>query len=977
MAIYLRKKSDNFVYKLSVFIIVLAFVTSNFILSANVYAQSIFSLPQVGTIVTVTPAFYPAVIKGIQTFPENPLRFKFIIDTGDSQIEDEELKYESEKLIKYFLASLTTPEEDMWVNLSPYENNRIIPENFGHTEMGRDLLAQDYLLKQLTASLMYPEDELGEEFWARVYKIAYERYGITDIPMDTFNKVWIVPDKAVLYEDQGMVFVLESNLKVMLESDYMAFRSTFEDSEMSDILGAEEERAENPQQLDEIKEVIKEILIPEIEREINHGRTFIKLRQMYNSMILAAWYKSNLKQSLMGQVYVDKNKVKGIDLEDKDVSKKIYRQYIEAFKQGVFNYIKEDYDPISQEIIPRKYFSGGFISQNQFGETLPEIIETVKGPVENLGSEQKAYVEKNLGDSSMLSKKFEVDVNMLEANPNNEKYLAENPVSLKGPDRSMLGLIDNPEVRLEDLQGKGRPVLVAYKDKLLNAAAIASNRRPENYSPPVAAHINSHRALIESLHERGLISDEMASFGELFAETHDLAYAMDVSDPAFKIKFIDLWIKIGERILGLSHEDAVERAEAIYAFMLANKGNPLVEKVIMHGTLSMIATIERLEEAGFEPDEALGLALIIAAHHPGNPIDFVATIVLPNIGINIPNNLLPVLLITDINSEGKITNPDSLRIKVRDYVVNLLNISKIEASELISFGYALDRITPARRMVDFKAEGENVEYSDGEIFKKYGLVVTNFSDPAEPFTLRRIFERSSDFVKGEANYAIETARKMAEGLGAEGQDVMKNIENVVRLQSSYEIGRTDDIQRRVLDLSQRIDLVEEKGFSGELRDLSSDIEVVRAVYEGMSEDDFEREEAGYLLATLIKLKQDAQGNIDKHLAKIDAYFDQIAAGDLEGIEKAVLLNNETSTVNEGGVTNEKGSENVGGIDFNSDMLDLQIKRNSAGIPLPLDEQPIYDLNIEGFVPVIINVTPVSNILMLLGNNRKELIRNSA
>jgi len=32
---------------------------------------------------------------------------------------NDELKDESRKLIKYFLASLTIPEKDLWVNLSP------------------------------------------------------------------------------------------------------------------------------------------------------------------------------------------------------------------------------------------------------------------------------------------------------------------------------------------------------------------------------------------------------------------------------------------------------------------------------------------------------------------------------------------------------------------------------------------------------------------------------------------------------------------------------------------------------------------------------------------------------------------------------------------------------------------------------------------------------------------------------------------
>ena len=38
-----------------------------------------------------------------------------------------------------------------------------LQDDFGKTEMGRDLLAQDYILKQITASLIYPENRFGEE----------------------------------------------------------------------------------------------------------------------------------------------------------------------------------------------------------------------------------------------------------------------------------------------------------------------------------------------------------------------------------------------------------------------------------------------------------------------------------------------------------------------------------------------------------------------------------------------------------------------------------------------------------------------------------------------------------------------------------------------------------------------------------------------------------------------------------------------
>ena len=186
------------------------------------HAQQALNLPVPGTMVALSPGFTPTLVKGMTIHPENPLQFDFIVDPGDSRMAGEELIKESNKLIKYFLASLTIPEKDLWVNLSPNEKNRIIPDGFGQTEMGRDLLAQDYLLKQLTASLMYPEDELGKKFWGRVYKKAQEQFGSTEIPMNTFNKVWIVPEDAVVYEKDASVFVVNSHLKVMLEEDYLS-----------------------------------------------------------------------------------------------------------------------------------------------------------------------------------------------------------------------------------------------------------------------------------------------------------------------------------------------------------------------------------------------------------------------------------------------------------------------------------------------------------------------------------------------------------------------------------------------------------------------------------------------------------------------------------------------------------------------------------------------------------------------------------
>ena len=332
---------------LSCYILLCFLITS--IMGPNpVYAQD-FRLPEPGQMVALSPAFNPAVLKGIKLDPKNSFRFHFFVDSGDSNLSQADLKSESSKLIKYFLASLTIPEKDLWVNLSPYEKDRIVPQEFGQTEMGRDLLAEDYVLKQITASLIYPESQLGKEFWAKVYAKAQAKYGTTNIPVNTFNKVWIVPEKAVVYENGGVAFVLENHLKVMLEQDYLSLKK-------HTGITSEKEQATDTNQLG--SQIVREIVIPTLTKEVNEGKNFSQLRQVFYSLILATWYKKKIKDSVINKVYSNHNKISGVNVSAQD-KEKIYQKYLKAFKKGVYNYIKEESDPLTNQTIPRKYFSGG------------------------------------------------------------------------------------------------------------------------------------------------------------------------------------------------------------------------------------------------------------------------------------------------------------------------------------------------------------------------------------------------------------------------------------------------------------------------------------------------------------------------------------------------------------------------------------------------------------------------------------------
>ncbi len=326
-----------------------------------VYAQGALSLPEPGVMVSLSQPAQPPVLTGIRVYPENPFRFDFILDRGRAGSADPAVSEDIPRLIKYFLAALTVPEDDLWVNLSPYEKDRIVPEALGQTEMGRDLLAQDYLLKQISAAVMYPEGDVGKAFWAEVYATAAERFGTTDIPVEMFNKVWIVPEKAVVYENPEAVtaYVVEARLKVLLEADYLA---------AVDGGGA----AGNDGRSDMARAVFRDVVIPALEREVNEGAHFIRLRQVYHSLILAAWYKEKITASLLSEAYVDRRKVAGVAIDDPDEAGKIWERYVQAFQKGAYKLIKEEYDPASNTLIPRKYFVGGV----GFGRNLDRAMIT-------------------------------------------------------------------------------------------------------------------------------------------------------------------------------------------------------------------------------------------------------------------------------------------------------------------------------------------------------------------------------------------------------------------------------------------------------------------------------------------------------------------------------------------------------------------------------------------------------------------------
>ncbi|MCA9401144.1 MAG: hypothetical protein KC713_05925, partial [Candidatus Omnitrophica bacterium] len=64
----------------------------------------------------------------------------------------------------------------------------------------------------------------------------------------------------------------------------------------------------------------------------------------------------------------------------------------------------------------------------------------------------------------------------------------------------------------------------------------------------------------------------------------------------------------------------------------------------------------------------------------------------------------------------------------------------------------------------------------------------------------------------------------------------------------------------------------------------------------------------------------------------------------------------------------------GGIDFNPSALRLNIQRDETGKPLTLEMQLPQLRGLEGLVPVIINITPVTNPVLILGFHPEDIPR---
>lgn len=290
--------------------------------------------------------------------------FQLFLDKGSfKNPSSQELQDATKNLLNYFLVGVSLPNDTLWVNLRPDAEDQIIDDRLAQTDVGKIMLEADLQLKKDTARFTSPENPEGKRYWDKLYKKAEEIFGSENITIPTLTRPWIVPDEIVISETADSAYIYKATLKVMLEQDYLkdSVAYNFKDQKQKEL-------NEYSSQL------IREIIIPKLTKEINSSKRYAALRQVYYSLIMAQWFKARFSGK-KGKYYDLINSQNLQNLTSKEPwSKTFYfKEYQNNFQQGEYNIQEQVYTPYGQSV--RSYFSGGMKLEAKFSP-VGEAVKT-------------------------------------------------------------------------------------------------------------------------------------------------------------------------------------------------------------------------------------------------------------------------------------------------------------------------------------------------------------------------------------------------------------------------------------------------------------------------------------------------------------------------------------------------------------------------------------------------------------------------
>ncbi|MFH1457814.1 MAG: phosphoglycerate kinase [Candidatus Omnitrophota bacterium] len=274
--------------------------------------------------------------------------FKVMLDKGDTKnLTDTQLNASNKVLMNYFLIGVTLPNDSFWVNLRPDSEDNIIDNYLAKTDVGKVMLEADLQLKKDTARFTSPQTPEGREYWTKLYKKAEELYGYENVSIPALTRPWIVPNEIIVRETAGSAYIYKATLKVMLEQDYLKDSSDYNFKDTRSRL------------LNEYSsQLIRELILPKLTKEVNLSKTYAPLRQAYYSLIFSRWFKTRFaNQTGQYASLIDSSNLTNLTSKTSWSKDTYFQAYKNSFAKGEYNISETVHTPTGQVI--RTYFSGG------------------------------------------------------------------------------------------------------------------------------------------------------------------------------------------------------------------------------------------------------------------------------------------------------------------------------------------------------------------------------------------------------------------------------------------------------------------------------------------------------------------------------------------------------------------------------------------------------------------------------------------
>ena len=289
--------------------------------------------------------------------------------------------------ITAFMTGLAVPDVEFWVNLNPWEPDRIIEEKLRESEVGRIMLEADFQMKKDFSNYENPcDNETGKAFHKLIDKkrevlvqecmdkFPGEIKDINNVRLDTVDRHVIVPDKVYAYTNETQIYIINATLKINSEPVVNHSSYHVDNQDIGTLSeGCLEELNKSAKELGKYTSELEISMIqPYVVADVNHVKKYEDLRDVYIALALVQWYKSRIDPSMdifLGRLdssYSNNSNILKAPIPWSP--NKIYDQYVHSFYNG-------DYKCWENTTSSTQTFQGGGVEFGSISDHLVEIKE--------------------------------------------------------------------------------------------------------------------------------------------------------------------------------------------------------------------------------------------------------------------------------------------------------------------------------------------------------------------------------------------------------------------------------------------------------------------------------------------------------------------------------------------------------------------------------------------------------------------------